>query len=137
MESKREEKKWALYLLVPVPHILCFPFATLGLQPKEAKSTVALGVCLTVVKVKPLSDGGFHFRHGPGCFRVDVGASAVAAMHNEGAIVHSLLRCRNKIKMVCLARPGGVNVCIWVEDGFQILPLTSITIVILVRLGQW
>jgi len=106
------------YLLVPVPDISCSPFPTLGLQPKEAKSTVALGVCLAVVKVKPLSDGGFHFRHGPSGFRVDVGAGPVAAMHNECTIVHSFLRSRNEIKIVCLTRPGSVEVCIWVENGF-------------------
>lgn len=124
------------YLLVPVPHISCSPFAILSLHPKEAKPTIALGVCLAVFKVKSLSDGGFHFCHGTSGLHVNVGASPMAAMHNEGAIVHSFLRCRNKIKMVGLARPGGVDICIWVENGFQILPLTSIAIVNFIRFGS-
>lgn len=106
------------YFLVPVPHISCFPFATLGLQPEEAKSTVALGICLVVIEEKSLSDGGFHFRHGPSGFHIDIGAGSMTTMHDEGTIVHSFLRCRNEVKIVRLTRPSGVDICIWVEDRF-------------------
>lgn len=50
----------------------------------------------------------------------------MAAVHDERAVVHASLRGRDEVEMVRPARPRCVDVCIGMEDGFQIFPFTRI-----------
>ena len=97
------------------------------LHPKETKPTVTLGIHLTPINDKPLRDGSFHFRDRARGLGVDIRRNAVAAMHDECTLIHAGLRGCNEVEMVCTAGPGCEDVCIWMEDGFEVFPLAGIS----------
>lgn len=99
-------------------NISCSPLVRVrDLDPEKAEATVALCVHLTAINGEALRDGGFHLGDGSGGFPIDIGRGAVAAMHDERALIHSSLRGGNEIQVVRSTCPGGVNVRIWMEDG--------------------
>jgi hypothetical protein len=88
------------------------------LLPEKAKSAIAFGVNFAAVDYEALRDGCFHFCHGAEARRRDVGGGSVAAVHYEGAFVHSCLGTGDEIEVMGAFCPGGVNVSSRVEDGF-------------------
>lgn len=109
-----------------MPHVPRTPLAVISLDPEETEAAVTLGVRFTSIQVEALRDGGLHLGDGTSSFAVDVGADAMAAVHDEGTVVHPLLGCRDEVEVVRPAGPGGVNVCVGVEDGLQVLPFARI-----------
>lgn len=48
-------------------------------------------------------------------------------MHDESSVVHTLLRCGDEISEERFARPGCIDVGVWMENRGQVLPLTGVS----------
>ena len=109
-------------------HIPGAPFTGFSLDPKEAEPAVTLRISLTSVQIESLGNGGLHLGHSTGRVEIDITSDSVTAMHDEGTVVHALLRGCDEIEMMRSSRPCRVDVCIWMKDRFQILPLTGVSV---------
>lgn len=125
--SRQKTKSDAFYLLIPVSHISGPPFTSFSLDPEEAEPAVTLRISFTSVEIESLGNGGFHLGHSTGCVEIYITSDSMTAMHDEGTIVHALLRRCDKVEMMCSSRPCRVDGCIWVKDRLQILPLTGVS----------
>lgn len=96
------------------------------LLPEEAEPTVRLHVDLALVQHKALRDGGLHLRHGTGGGGLDVSGGAVDAVHDEGTAVHAGLGGADEVLVEGATSPGGIYVCIGVEDGFEVFPFAGV-----------
>ena len=111
-----------------MPHKPGSPLARVGhFDPEKAEPAIALGVDFASVKHKPLGDGRLHLGHGPRGLAVNVGGATVAAMHDEGPLVHTGLRRLDEIQVMRPSGPGRVDVSVGMKDGFEVLPFTRVS----------
>jgi hypothetical protein len=93
---------------------------------EEAEAAVGLDVKFDIVVDKALCDCCFELGDCAGAGRVYVGGATVAAVHDECAFVHAGFGGGDEVSVGYAARPGGVDMCIGVEDGFEVLPFAGI-----------
>lgn len=105
-------------------HILGPPLTLEFFGPKEAESTVALGVDFTAIDHEALRDSGFHLGGSAAGLGIDISTDAMAAVHDKDAVVHAFLRRGDEVEVMSPTCPGGVDVRVWVENRSQILPFT-------------
>ena len=118
-----------LILLVPVAYKPCLPLsAGCILLPEETEPAVSLGVDFAPVEDEPLRDGRFHLCYRARRVRRDVCRGPVHAVHDEGAGVHAALRGADEVLVEGAARPGRVDVGIWVKDGSEVFPFAGVAI---------
>ena len=122
-----------LILLIPMPHepgrppFLPFVLSRRNLLPEETKPTIALGVDFDVPRQhEALRDGGLHLGDGARGGFVDVRRAAVAAVHDEGAAVHTALRGGDEVLVEGPSCPGRVDVGVWREDGGEVFPFAGV-----------
>lgn len=111
-----------LILLIPMPDKTSSPLPSSRprrfLFPEEAEAAVGLSVDLAPVNKKTLRDGGFHFGDGPEAVGSYIAGGAMAAVHDEVSPIEIGLGDLDEVLIPGLARPGGVDVGIGMEDGF-------------------
>ena len=112
-------------LFIPMTHQAGAPFP-IHLLEEEAEATVSLDIKLNIINDEALRDGGFELGDRVGAGGVDVGSAAMAAVHDEGALVHTGFGCGDELGVRDAAGPGSIDVCVGVEDGFEVLPFTRI-----------
>jgi hypothetical protein len=116
-----------LVLLIPManeprpPYIIHF-------YKEKAEPAVGFDVEIDVVVHKALCNCCFELGDCARAGWVYVGGAAVAAVHDEGALVHAGFGGRDEVFVGYPAGPGGVDVGIGVEDGFKVLPFAGISV---------
>lgn len=77
---------------------LCTPTA-INLLKEEAEATIAFRIDFCAIDGESLSDSGFHLGHCASGFWIDIYGCAVAAVHDECALVHACFRTCNEIRV--------------------------------------
>lgn len=74
-----------------MPNIPSTPVARWRPFPEKAEPTVTFDVGFVTLQREPLCYSCFHFCNRSRAFKIDVAATAVASVHDEGPRVHSPL----------------------------------------------
>ena len=96
-------------------------------SPEEAESTITFRIYLTTINFEALRDCSFHLGSCSGGVCIDIGTDAMTSVHDEGASVHAGLGSVDKIQMVRPTSPSSVDESLGMEDGFEVLPLASVS----------
>ena len=114
-----------LILLIPMANKSRSPNIPYSFE-EETEAAVSLDIELDIVIDKTLCDCCFELGDCVDAGWVYVGGAAVAAVHNECALVHAGFSGGDEVFVGYPPGPGGVDVGIGVEDGFEVLPFACI-----------